>query len=387
MDEQKRPRAWVYARIPGDYDGTMNSYKVCSMQALHDGCDIVGGSIDERGGWLLRPGYRDMLRQIKAGKVDRVYICRMRQISGKERHLYSFFKRLMQHGVQVTATEYSLRDRVKMYEQRLPIEEWKAKKQAELKETIAAQKSALQEVVQDGQRLVDYLYGRGRLGSHITSGNAALVLQTLPQARAVLTAKDWDKFGRRVNKGAKGIPQLVRVNGYYNVGSIFDVSMTYGNKPYPIPEIKPEQMDKAIKELERLSPVNIIFQNEGVVGYDAEQHAIVFPTAMPQREVLARLPAEIVIATAEQHTPGISQAPYLRKTAMAVSVEFCGRFSLPMPDTAAATLDGMDTHIPPGEERKTLEEIRELSVTIGDTVEKALGLQRGQSSPQRDEAR
>lgn len=40
MDEQKRPRAWVYARIPGDYDGTMNSYKVCSMQALHDGCNI-----------------------------------------------------------------------------------------------------------------------------------------------------------------------------------------------------------------------------------------------------------------------------------------------------------------------------------------------------------
>ena len=85
------------------------------MQALHDGCDIVGGSIDERGGWLLRPGYRDMMQQIKGGKVDRVYICRMRQISGKERHLYSFFKRLMQRGVQVTATEYSLRDRVNMF--------------------------------------------------------------------------------------------------------------------------------------------------------------------------------------------------------------------------------------------------------------------------------
>ena len=274
-----------------------------------------------------------------------------------------------------------------MYEQRLPIEEWKAKKQAELKETIAAQKVALREVVQDGQHLADYLYGRGRLGSHITSGNAALVLQVLPQARAVLTAKDWDKFGRRVNKSAKGIPQLVYSNGYYNVGAIFDVSMTYGNKPYPIPEIKPEQMDKAVKELERLSPVNIVYQNEGVIGYDAEQNALVFPTAMLRREVLARLPAEIVIATAEQHTPGISQAPYLRKTAMAVSVEFCGRFALPMPETAAAVLDRMSDHIPPGEERKALEEIRELSVTIGDTVEKALGLQRGQSAPQRDEAR
>lgn len=115
MDEQKKPRAWVYARIPGDYDGTMNSYKVCSMQALHDGCDIVGGSIDERGGWLLRPGYRDMMQQIKGGKVDRVYICRMRQISGKERYLYAFFKCAMKHYVKVRTLEYSLPDRLQQY--------------------------------------------------------------------------------------------------------------------------------------------------------------------------------------------------------------------------------------------------------------------------------
>lgn len=115
MDEQKRPRAWVYARIPGDYDGTMNSYKVCSMQALHDGCDIVGGSIDERGGWLLRPGYRDMMQQIKGGKVDRVYICRMRQISGKERYLYAFFKCAMKHHVKVRTLEYSLPNRLQQY--------------------------------------------------------------------------------------------------------------------------------------------------------------------------------------------------------------------------------------------------------------------------------
>ena len=115
MDEQKRPRAWVYARIPGDYGATMSSYKVCSMQALHDGCDIVGGSIDERGGWLLRPGYRDMMQQIKGGKVDRVYICRMRQVSGKERHLYSFFKRLMQHGVRDRVNMFRLARRVERY--------------------------------------------------------------------------------------------------------------------------------------------------------------------------------------------------------------------------------------------------------------------------------
>ena len=34
MDEQKKPRAWVYARIPGDYDGTMNSFKAVSYTHL-----------------------------------------------------------------------------------------------------------------------------------------------------------------------------------------------------------------------------------------------------------------------------------------------------------------------------------------------------------------
>ena len=127
MDEQKRPRAWVYARIPGDYDGTMNSYKVCSMQALHDGCDIVGGSIDERGGWLLRPGYREMMRQVKAGKIDYIYIYRMRQISGKEQHLFRFFQQVIQHGIKVVTLEYSLRDRLHEYRLEMKIENYAAR--------------------------------------------------------------------------------------------------------------------------------------------------------------------------------------------------------------------------------------------------------------------
>ena len=217
----------------------LGSYHIEETQALHDGCDIVGGSIDERGGWLLRPGYRDMMQQIKGGKVDRVYICRMRQISGKERHLYSFFKRLIP---KVTTA-----DRKKDPTRR-----------------------------QSGDSL-------------LTRGKNPLDIDPRPSVRATIMA---------LKKAAR--------------------------------------------------------------------------TAAQAQEKVQNI---------------ISQAPYLRKTAMAVSVEFCGRFSLPMPDTAAATLDGMDTHIPPGEERKTLEEIRELSVTIGDTVEKGLGLQRGQSAPQRDEAR
>ena len=97
MDEQKRPRAWVYARIPGDYVGTMDSIKVCALQAHADGCTVVGSSTDEHGGWLLRPGYREMLRHIRKGEIDTVYICRMRHISRSEGHLISFFRQL-KHG-------------------------------------------------------------------------------------------------------------------------------------------------------------------------------------------------------------------------------------------------------------------------------------------------
>lgn len=133
MEKELSPcRVWLYTRIPGDYVGTMDSIKVCALQAHADGCTVVGSSTDEHCGWLLRPGYRDMMQQIKGGKVDRVYICRMRQISGKERHLYSFFKRLMQRGVQVTATEYSLRDRVNMFRLARRIERYATRKGLQL---------------------------------------------------------------------------------------------------------------------------------------------------------------------------------------------------------------------------------------------------------------
>lgn len=96
MEKELSPcRVWLYARIPGDYVGTMDSIKVCALQAHADGCTVVGSSTDEHGGWLLRPGYREMLRHIRKGEIDTVYICRMRHISRSEGHLISFFRQLM----------------------------------------------------------------------------------------------------------------------------------------------------------------------------------------------------------------------------------------------------------------------------------------------------
>ena len=56
-----------------------------------------------------------MLRSIRDSKVNCVYVSRMRQISGKERYLYAFFKCAMKYHVKVRTLEYSLPDRLQQY--------------------------------------------------------------------------------------------------------------------------------------------------------------------------------------------------------------------------------------------------------------------------------
>lgn len=71
-NQEKLPRAWVYARIPGDCAATRASYDACCRQAGDDGCTVVGG-IDYKGHGPLRDGYQSMLRSIRDSKVNSVY--------------------------------------------------------------------------------------------------------------------------------------------------------------------------------------------------------------------------------------------------------------------------------------------------------------------------
>mgnify|MGYP000537261958 CR=1 FL=1 len=127
LNQEKLPRAWVYARIPGDCAAIRASYDACCRQAGDDGCTVVGGSIDYKGHGPLRDGYQSMLRSIRDSKVNCVYVSRMRQISGKEQHLFRFFQQVMQHGIKVVTLEYSLRDRLHEYRLGMKIENYAAR--------------------------------------------------------------------------------------------------------------------------------------------------------------------------------------------------------------------------------------------------------------------
>lgn len=273
-----------------------------------------------------------------------------------------------------------------MYEDDFNIEEWKAKKREERQAAFTAQEQALHGVFSSGQKLADYFYQRGKLGSHITAGNAALILNANPLACAVMSAEEWNKYGRRVSKGAVGIPQIVRNNGYYAVAKVFDISQTYGNKPYPIASVQENQLAQAVNAFAAVSPIPFSYTSDsGRLHYDAQQDEIVIPNEMPDEEVIQLLPAQIVLASAEHSYEKISENEFMKQTATAVAVEVCGRLGLAMPSDAAELLNGMQAPIPEGEERRALEQVRELAAAFGDFVCHQLKLERSQPAPQREE--
>ena len=122
-------------------------------------------------------------------------------------------------------------------------------------------------------------------------------------------------------------------------------------------------------------------------GFLTDENLILYSSGASDEEVLARLPADIVLATAAQCYAEVGNEEYLHQMALAVSVEVCGRLGISPPADAADRLNGLRAHIPAGEERRALEEVREMAKVFGDTVCKELDLQRPRSDLQRTEER
>lgn len=277
-----------------------------------------------------------------------------------------------------------------METEKLDIEAWKERKKLEREETVMAQKEALTEVVKTGSALGEYLLGRGRLGSHLTSGNAALVLKANPQARVVMSFTGWKNFGRSVGKGQKGITVLTRQNGYLTTDQLFELSQTNGNRAYPMPTLgnDPKELYTVVKALIDLATVPVV-QDEDYKGpaiYDSEREAIVCDKNAPLEEHFRHIPAAIVMGLTQQIDEENAGSELTKLYALAVSVELCGRYGIEPIPGYKELLDGFAAHVEEGQERPMLEEIREFSRTMGDHVSKALGAYRTtRAAEQRDD--
>lgn len=266
----------------------------------------------------------------------------------------------------------------------IPLEEWRAQKKEECRQLAEQQNEALGQAVANGGRLMMFLYRHGQFGSRITMGNAALVLAAAPKAKAVKTLEEWNKLGRRIRKGARGIPVLTRRKGGLQIGYLFEDAQTTGKTPYqPLVLSGPAQIKRAIHAMVNVCPVGIV-QKDGAdlaspVVMNMESNQIEMSSQVSDAELFKRLPAVIVQAYLAQEGPEMSNGDLAKLYSAAVSVELCGRFGLSVLPEYKQALEQTCHLLEPGKEKEMLGEVRALAKAIGDHVEWDLQ----QAAPQR----
>ena len=104
------PRAWAYARGIGGSPALHERFDALRQSALREGYEIVGQSSDARQRFAVRhPGRAALLRAVRKGLVDDVFVTRLSQFSRKRSRLRRILVQLQRKGVCVHTTEIDLR--------------------------------------------------------------------------------------------------------------------------------------------------------------------------------------------------------------------------------------------------------------------------------------
>ena len=104
------PRAWVYARGVSGSPALHERFDALRRSTLLGGYEIVGQSSDTRQRIAVRhPGRAALLRAVRKGLVDDVFVTRLSQFSRKRSRLRRILVQLQRKGVCVHTTEIDLR--------------------------------------------------------------------------------------------------------------------------------------------------------------------------------------------------------------------------------------------------------------------------------------
>lgn len=163
-----------------------------------------------------------------------------------------------------------------MTENNFNVEEYKAKKRAELDNAYGMLKEETEAIVFDKAELMKYLDVQARFNMYSVS-NALLIAKQDPEAMQLKTFDDWKNRNVMINKGEKGVciiepTEFTKADGSkgtgYNVKKLFDVSQTTGMpKDSYFKNVSDRQL---LKALVSKSPITI----EAVDAIDGEHNAI-----------------------------------------------------------------------------------------------------------------
>lgn len=104
------PRAWAYARESKATPALPQQLADLCAAARLEGYCMVGQSCDStRRSMIRRPGRRALLRAVRNGQVDDVFVTRLSQLSSKRSQLRRILALFQRKNVRIHTTEIDLR--------------------------------------------------------------------------------------------------------------------------------------------------------------------------------------------------------------------------------------------------------------------------------------
>ena len=262
-------------------------------------------------------------------------------------------------------------------EQPFDREAWAEQKREQRQELYDLIDEISEKTLADPSALSDYLNMQARLGK-TSVANTLLVVAQKPDATFIANYDDWQKRGRSVKRGEKGM-MVLEANGEYerpdgtmgvnfDVKRVFDISQTYGK---PARERTNPPIKTALKAITTNVPVPVklsesVSQSVGAM-YSEKDNTVYVARGVEGNELFFALSRELARAHSGQETFICDCAANIACLRYGVPAKYCDR----IPDEIAS--------LESREKRSALNIVREAACEITERVDRNLFAERQQS--------
>lgn len=266
-------------------------------------------------------------------------------------------------------------------EQEFDREAWAAQKRERRDALYTMADEMAGAVLGDASALTDYLNVQAKLGK-TSVVNSLLVAAQRPEASYLRSFDDWQKHGRSVMKGEKGIDILAPSGEYeradgttrmsFDVKRVFDVAQTQGNREWKrtTPSIK-----SALKAIMTKSPVPIV--QDGTLAssigahYSQDRNAILVARNLENKDLFFTVARELARADGCDNT-------FLCDCAANIA---CIRYGIEprLPDTISEEYTSLDNR----DKRDALSIIRDTACDMIERIDHNLQVERNKNEPER----
>lgn len=259
-------------------------------------------------------------------------------------------------------------------------EAWAEQKRTQRHELYETIEEMADKTLADPDVLSDYLNMQSHLGK-TSVANTLLVIAQKPDATYIADYEDWQKKGRSVKKGEKGV-MVLEANGEYerpdgsmgvnfDVKRVFDVTQTYGK---PVREHTATPIKSALKALTTNTPIPVKLSDtvpQGVAAlYSKDDKAILVARGIDGNELFFAISRELARAEFGSDTFICDCAANISCLRYGVPAKYCER----LPDEIAS----LETR----EKRSALGIVREAACIITERVDRNLCAERQQAKNQ-----